>query len=79
MSDKARLEATVARLRNVRRSQTGARAAATQRKLDTAYQQLLDLGKCWKCGSSDFHEGGSDDVGQPITICDNCGERQEDV
>lgn len=33
---------------------------------------------CWKCGSECIHPGGHDDNGQPITICDNCGERQEE-
>lgn len=44
MDDKAKLANRVKALRNVRRAQTGQRAAATQRKLEAAVAAALDAG-----------------------------------
>lgn len=33
---------------------------------------------CWNCGGTELQSGGTDDTGRPITVCETCGERQEE-
>jgi hypothetical protein len=61
------------------------RAAMKARRIQVKYSEgavkiVTQLAEpCWKCNGTRYNDGGFDDEGTHITICDDCGERREDL